>query len=126
MLGTAEFSSGRHSWTVRGAQWMWAVAGIALREIDRRSVVGTKDTARVFGRTGNTTGGSAEAFRKQVPGLTDESVLTLTLDCEAGTFAVAVDGEDKPELAFTEGIAGKIWLPVAGLNYSQSSVTIIH
>ena len=34
----------------------------------------------------------------KVPGLTDDSVLTLTLDIPAGTFEVAVDGEPKPKL----------------------------
>ena len=38
----------------------------------------------------------------------------------------AVDGVAKPELTFTEGIAGKTWLPVAGLNDHMSSVTIVH
>ena len=52
-------------------------------------------------------------------------MLTLTLDCDAGTFAVAVDGVDKPELAFTEGIVGKTWLPVAGGHDRDSSVTIV-
>ena len=65
-------------------------------------------------------------FFKEVPGLTDDSVLTLTLDCDAGTFAVAVDGEPKPELTFSEGIAGKTWIPVAGCNDQRSSVTLIH
>ena len=62
------------------------------------------------------TGNADNEFTKKIPGLTDDSVLTLTLDCDAGTFAVAVDGEPKPELTFSEGIAGKTWIPVAGCN----------
>ena len=79
----------------------------------------------MFGRAG--LGEWGAGFQKRVlGGLTDESVLTLTLDCDAGTFAIAVGGVDKPELTFTEGIAGKTWLPVAGLNDHMSSVTIVH
>ena len=102
-----------------------AVTGIALREVDRSgSMQNAKDTARVFGRTGQWSewrGG----HQKPVPGLTDDSVLTLTLDCDAGTFAVAVDGEPKPELTFSEGIVGKTWIPVAGCNGSGGSVTLV-
>ena len=38
--------------------------------------------------------------------------------------AVAVDGEPQPELTFSEGIAGKAWIPVAACNHVRSSVTI--
>jgi hypothetical protein len=125
MLGTAEFSSGRHSWTVRGTRWSYAMVGIALREVNRGLPVGAnKATSRVFGRLQGLLL-TVITHQKSVSGLTDDSVLTLTLDCDAGTFAVAVDGVDKPELTFTEGIAGKTWFPVAGINDSASSVTII-
>ena len=49
---------------------------------------------------------------------------TLTLNIPAGTFEVAVDGKPKPELTFSEGIAGKTWIPVAATNYHGSSVTL--
>ena len=120
MLSATEFSSGRHSWNVRGTGWGAAVTGIALREVDRNGLVGEKDTVRVFGGADNI---SSIPFRKQVPGLTDDSVLTLTLDIPAGTFEVAMDGVPKPELTFSEGIVGKAWIPVAGTNNSGSSVT---
>eukprot|EP01045_Picozoa_sp_COSAG04_P004560 COSAG04_NODE_200_length_20490_cov_33.582021_1_plen_3559_part_10 len=119
MLATAEFSAGRHSWTVRGTQWTHAQTGIAAREVDRSRCPGQDSTARVFGQDSQ-----KHDFQKSIPGLTDAAVLTLTLDCDAGTFAVAVDGVPKPGLTFSDGIAGKTWIPVVGCASGDSSVTI--
>eukprot|EP01045_Picozoa_sp_COSAG04_P004561 COSAG04_NODE_200_length_20490_cov_33.582021_2_plen_3075_part_00 len=119
MLATAEFSTGRRSWTVRGTQWTHAKTGIAVREVDRSRCPGQDSTARVFGQDSQ-----KHDFQKSIPGLTDAAVLTLTLDCDAGTFAVAVDGVPKPELTFSDGITGKTWIPVAGCASGDSSVTI--
>eukprot|EP01045_Picozoa_sp_COSAG04_P017564 COSAG04_NODE_1562_length_6335_cov_34.922226_4_plen_815_part_00 len=121
MLANTEFSSGRHSWNVRGTEWRLAVTGIALFEVDPGSPVGKMDTARMFGRGGQ--GGWGD-FQRDIR-VKNDSVLTLTLDITAGTFEVAVDGEPKPELTFSEGIAGKAWIPVAGCNDYESSVTIV-
>ena len=111
------------------ASWIWLTSvGLVQAQGPDFSGMWTLDaeassyTAPAFSGTSNDT---SYPFRKKVPGLTSDAVLTLTLDCDAGTFAVAVNGEPKPELTFSEGIAGKTWIPVAGTTSGGSSVTLV-
>jgi hypothetical protein len=115
-------SSGVFVWEFKGAltgDWEDAKAGICSGgRGSEGAFLGENDNARVF--TGYTT-----AYGRDLRPLTDASVLRLTLDCDARTLAVSVDGVPRPGATFTNLPAGQTWFVAAGGNESDSCVTLL-
>ena len=114
-------SSGIWTWSVTGTHWSYATAGIMLEDSDCGNWLGANDNARTFS--------SHECMGKirQLPPslIGDDSVVTLTLDCEACTLTAAINDVPVHEQIWDDLPAGATWWAVAGCNDSRSSVTLV-
>ena len=114
-------SSGIWTWSVKGTHWPYATAGILREDSHCGGWLGANDNARTFS--------SHECMGKirQLPPsfIGDDSVVTLTLDCEACTLTAAINGVPVHEQIWDDLPAGATWWAVAGCNDSRSSVTLL-
>ena len=93
VLAKVGYTTGVHTWRVKGTCWGYAQTGIAKRSIDVWNWVGQQETARVFS---NGSISDQSEYTHRIDDLDEYSTLTLQLDMDRGTFSAYLNDAKKP------------------------------